>query len=111
MLGLLGAISVITIAALLARARVLDWLRYCGEHSLVIYLAFFLFMAATRVLLISSGLVPDIGVMSVIVTFAGVVGPLALFWLLRNTPLSFLYARPDRFWLAPKPRMTLQPAE
>ena len=110
-LGLLGAISIITIAALLAKGRVFDWLRYCGEHSLVIYLAFFLFMATARIVLIHSGFVHDIGLMSVIVTFAGVIGPLVLFWLLRNTPLSFLYARPDRFWLAPRQRMTLQPAE
>ena len=37
-------------------------LRYCGEHSIVIYLAFFLPMAATRTLLLKTGVIPDIGI-------------------------------------------------
>ena len=37
---------------LLARMQWLNFLRYCGEHSIVIYLAFFLPMAATRTLLL-----------------------------------------------------------
>ena len=111
MLGLLGAGAVIALAALLAKTRIFDALRYCGEHSIVIYLAFFLFMAATRVALIRSGLIADIGLMSAIVTLAGVLGPLTMFWLTRNIGLRFLFERPQRFWLAPKPRLALQPAE
>jgi uncharacterized membrane protein YcfT len=110
-LGFLGACAIVTGAALLAKIRVFEALRYCGEHSLVIYLAFFLFMAAARIALVRSGLVADIGLMSAIVTFAGVVGPLALFWLTRHTALRFLFERPARFWLAPKQRLALQPAE
>ena len=111
MLGLQGAGAIIALAALLAKARILDALRYCGENSIVIYLAFFLPMAAARVGLLKTGVVPDIGLMSVIVTTAGVIGPLLLFWLVRRTPLRFLFERPARFWLAPKPRVILQPAE
>ena len=111
LLGLLGAGAIVTAAALLAQARVADWLRYCGEHSIVIYLSFFLFMAAMRMALIKTGLISSIGLMSVLVTAAGVVGPLLLFWMLRNTPLRFLFTRPDRFWLALGPRVALQPAE
>jgi uncharacterized membrane protein YcfT len=111
-LGLAGACAIVTIAALLARTRLFEGLRYCGEHSIVIYLAFFLFMAGTRVFLLRTGLVPDIGLMSVIVTGAGVLGPLTLFWLTRKTTLRFLFQRPARLWLAPpKPRVVLQPAE
>jgi hypothetical protein len=48
----------------------------------------------------------------VIVTCAGVLGPLTLFWLTHRTALRFLFQRPERFWLAPpKPRVVLQPAE
>ena len=111
LLGLLGAGAIITLAALLAQLRTFDALRYFGEHSIVIYLAFFLFMAGTRVLLLKTGLVSSVGVMSVIVTSAGVIGPLMLFWLGRKTTLRFLFERPQRFWLAPKPRVILQPAE
>jgi len=111
LLGLLGAGAIITLATLLAQLRTFDALRYCGGHSIVIYLAFFLFMAGTRVLLLKTGLVSSVGVMSVIVTSAGVIGPLMLFWLGRKTTLRFLFERPQRFWLAPKPRVILQPAE
>jgi uncharacterized membrane protein YcfT len=110
-LGLLGAGAIVTLAALMAQARRFDALRYCGEHSLVIYLAFFLFMAGSRVVLLKTGLIPSIGLMSVIVTCAGVAGPLMLFWMVRHTPLRFLFARPERFWLAPRRRLALQPAE
>jgi uncharacterized membrane protein YcfT len=110
-LGLLGAGAIVTLAALLTKTRFFGALRYCGENSIVIYLAFFLFMAATRTVLLKTGLVPDIGLMSVIVTFAGVLGPLVLFWLTRGTALRFLFQRPERFRLAQKQRVTLQPAE
>ena len=51
-LGLAGACAIVVIGTLLAQARWLEVLRYCGEHSIVIYLAFFLPMAATRTLLL-----------------------------------------------------------
>ena len=47
-LGLAGALAIVTMGTLLARMQWLNFLRYCGEHSIVIYLAFFLPMAATR---------------------------------------------------------------
>src|SRR5689334_15790253 len=46
-LGLAGACAIIVVGTLLARGGYLDFLRFCGEHSIVIYLAFFLPMAAT----------------------------------------------------------------
>jgi uncharacterized membrane protein YcfT len=111
-LGFAGAAAVILIASLLAEVRWLNFLRYCGEHSIVIYLAFFLPMAATRTVLLKTGFVGDLGTMSVTVTACGVVGALALWWLVRDTPMKFLFERPDRFWLvAKKPRSRLQPAE
>jgi hypothetical protein len=66
--GLAGACAIVTTGTLLARAHWLNFLRFCGEHSIVIYLAFFLPMAVTRTLLLRTGFIPDIGVMSLIVT-------------------------------------------
>ena len=43
-----GAGAVVVVAALMARSDVFQPLRYCGQNSIVIYLAFFLPMAATR---------------------------------------------------------------
>jgi hypothetical protein len=74
----------------------------CAIAASSIYLAFFLPMAATRTLLVKTGLVPDVGVMSLIVTTAGVVGALAIWWAVRGTALKFLFERPDAFWIAPR---------
>src|SRR5262249_44817893 len=110
-LGMVGATAVLSLSALLATLDLFAPLRYCGRNSIVIYLAFFLPMAATRTVLIKSGIVDDIGTIAVLVTTAGVIGALALFWAVRRTPLAFLFTRPIPFWIAPKPRLILQPAE
>src|SRR4051794_4384131 len=73
-LGLAGACAIIVTGTLLARLQWLNFLRYCGEHSIVIYLAFFLPMAATRTLLLHAALIPDVGIVSLMVTVAGVAG-------------------------------------
>jgi uncharacterized membrane protein YcfT len=110
-LGLIGVAAVIRFSALLSLTRVARPLRYCGQHSIVIYLAFFLPMAATRVLLLKTGLITDLGWVSIIVTATGVIVPLLLYWLVRGTFMRFLFARPARFWLAPARRPAMQPAE
>jgi uncharacterized membrane protein YcfT len=109
-LGLIGACAVVSVSALLAKVAWLDLLRFCGRNSIAIYLAFFLPMAATRVLLLRTGAIGDIGVVSLIVTTAGVLGALAIWWAARGTRFDFLFVRPARFWIAP-PREALQPAE
>jgi uncharacterized membrane protein YcfT len=110
-LGLAGAAAVVSVSVLLAKSDLAAPLRYCGRNSIVIYLAFFLPMAATRTLLLKTGWVPDVGTMSAIVTIVGVIGSLLWFWAVRWTFLRFLFERPDRFWIAPRKRLVLQPAE
>ncbi len=118
-LGLAGAMAVVTVYALMAKSDLFSPLRYCGRNSIVIYLAFFLPMAASRALLIRTGWITDIGALSLVVTACGVVGSLILFWTVRTTFLRFLFARPARFWIAPKgalapgaeATLSLQPAE
>ena len=69
-------------------------------------------MAATRTLLLRSGLIADIGVISLIVTIAGVVGALAIWRLALAAHANFLFERPGTFWIAPKKaEPALQPAE
>lgn len=101
-LGLAGACAIIVTGTLLARMQWLNFLRYCGEHSIVIYLAFFLPMAATRTLLLRSGLIPDIGMVSLIVTVVGVAGALAIWRAALALHANLLFERPDAFWIAPK---------
>jgi uncharacterized membrane protein YcfT len=110
-LGLLGAAAVVTVSALMAKSDVFKPLRYCGQNSIVIYLAFFLPMAVSRSLLIKTGWITDVGTISALVTIAGVVGALVWFWAVRHTFLSFLFERPERFWIAPRKQVALQPAE
>ncbi|WP_436214005.1 acyltransferase family protein [Bradyrhizobium sp. LjRoot220] len=110
-LGFAGAGAIIVMGTLLARVQWLNFLRYCGEHSIVIYLAFFLPMATTRTVLLRSGLF-DIGTVSLIVTVAGLVGALVIWRLALALRANFLFERPAAFWIAPKkPAPVLQAAE
>ncbi|HEX8663299.1 MAG TPA: acyltransferase family protein [Beijerinckiaceae bacterium] len=110
-LGAAGAVAVVTIAALLTQTPAAAPFRYCGRHSIAIYLAFFLPMAATRAALLKSGVIADVGVVSAIVTAVAVVAPLVLERIVRGTPLSFLFKRPAAFHIAPARAPRLQPAE
>ena len=111
-LGLAGACAIITLGTLLARMQWLGFLRFCGENSIVIYLAFFLPMAATRTLLLHTRLAHDIGTVSLVVTIAGVVGALLIWCVALAAGANFLFERPAAFWIAPKkPHATLQAAE
>src|ERR1043166_1749714 len=111
-LGLAGACAIVVTGTLLAHAHRLGFLRYCGEHSIVIYLAFFLPMAATRTVLLKFSPLHDIGAISLLVTITGVIGALAIWWLVRGTRANFLFERPAAFWIAPrKTSPALQAAE
>jgi uncharacterized membrane protein YcfT len=111
-LGLAGAGAIIIIGTLLARAHWLTFLRYLGEHSIVIYLAFFLPMASTRTLLLKTGVIHDIGMISLVVTVAGVAGALAIWRIALWAGANFLFERPAAFWIAPqKASKALQAAE
>lgn len=93
-LGLVGAFAVITFAVLFARVNWAGGLRYLGQNSIVIYLAFFLFMAATRAVLMR--VAPWLGadIISILVTAAGVAGPVILHHLVKKTPARILFVRP-----------------
>jgi uncharacterized membrane protein YcfT len=111
-LGLAGAGAIVVVGTLLARAHWLNFLRFCGEHSIVIYLAFFLPMAATRTLLLRTGAIPGIGTISLMVTVAGLLGALALWRIALKVGANFLFERPAAFWIVPKKeRRALQAAE
>ncbi|MTW18044.1 acyltransferase family protein [Rhodoplanes serenus] len=110
-LGFAGAGAIIVLSVLMAKTRLFDPVRFCGEHSIVIYLAFFLPMAATRIALLKTGVIADVGTMSVIVTLAGIAGALAIWWAVRGTRLSILFERPDWAHIAPRRAPRLQPAE
>lgn len=107
-LGLVGAIAVVTVSTLPSMVHFMSFLRYCGEKSLQIYLCFFLPMAAMRTVLLKTGVVSNLGTVSVITTVAAIAGAIAIEWALRNT---FLFTRPKMFRFEPKREFSLQPAE
>jgi uncharacterized membrane protein YcfT len=114
-LGFVGCGALVALSALWARQDAFPPLRYCGEHSIVIYLAFFLPMAVSRALLLKLGIIPDIGAISLLVTLAGIAGPVALYWLIQRAGIGwFLFERPA--WaridgLYRRPREAMVPAE
>jgi uncharacterized membrane protein YcfT len=94
-LGFAGAAAAIAASALLVRTGAHRALALAGQRSIVIYLAFFLPMAATRSVLVATGLVTDAGLAAAIVTAAAVVVPLLLHGALRAAGLGgFLFERP-----------------
>jgi uncharacterized membrane protein YcfT len=109
-LGLAGAGAVVAASALMAKIHVFAPLRHCGYRTLVIYLGFTLFMATSRIALMKSGLVTDIGTISLLVTAVSVIGPLILYRLVAGTPARYLFERPA-FVSLTRRRDRLQPAE
>jgi uncharacterized membrane protein YcfT len=101
----LGIAAVIMVSVLITRGQhgtmLGDALIYCGRNSIVIYLAFTIFMAITRTILVklnsSLNLGLDGGVMALVSAAAGLFGALILHALVRNTPLNFLFVRPAQF--------------
>jgi uncharacterized membrane protein YcfT len=93
-LGFIGAAAVIAFAVVISDTRGAGVLRYLGANSIVVYLAFFVFMAGTRTVLIRFA--PWLGsdVISIAVTTAGVVGPVLLHLMVKNTRFKFLFVRP-----------------
>jgi uncharacterized membrane protein YcfT len=97
----LGIAAVIMVSVVITRGEqgtmLGDALIYCGRNSIVIYLAFTIFMAITRTILVKLNLGLDGGLMALMSATAGLFGALILHALVRNTPLKFLFVRPAMF--------------
>ncbi|MGH6760576.1 MAG: acyltransferase family protein [Phyllobacterium sp.] len=108
--GLAGALVIVTASALLARLPFVGVLRWLGAHSIVVYLAFFLPMAVMRTVLLKSGIIDDIGTISLLTTIAGVIGPAVLYGLIQWSGYGrFLFERPA--WASIEPRTRSRQAE
>jgi uncharacterized membrane protein YcfT len=104
LLGFAGAAAVVAFSALLAALRALPVLRWLGARSIVVYLAFFLPMAISRVALLGTGLIQDGGLISLIVRAVAIVVPTFVQQLTNNTVLRHLFERPALFRLSENPR-------
>jgi uncharacterized membrane protein YcfT len=92
-LGMVGAGAVITCGVLLSKIPLASVIRYLGENSIVIYLAFFLFMAISRTVLLRFAPGLGVDVIAAVVTASGVIGPVILHLLVKPTPLKYLFVR------------------
>lgn len=98
-LGGMGAMAVVTISSLLSKYDVARFIRYCGQHSIVIYISFTIPMATLRTVLLKTQVITDVGWVSLIVWMFAVVSPLILFAMVRWNFMRFLFERPKWFRL------------
>ncbi len=95
LLGLVGSLAVCIAGGLLVKLPWMNWLRWLGEHSIVVYLSFSIPMAASRTLILKTGVLTDTSTVSVVVMTIALVSPLVLYWLIRKTGWGrFLFERP-----------------
>ena len=98
-MGLLGIVTLVAISGLVGHAKVLAPVRYCGQNSLAIYVAFTFPMVAARILGTKTGLITDPDLLSVFVLATAVTGALMMAWTARKVGASFLFDRPAAFHL------------
>lgn len=91
-LGFAGALAVVFLGVLMGQLPGTRALRYLGEQSIVVYLGYFvsLRLAAKA----SRGLIGDAGAAALVLTFASILGALAMRWLFMRVGLTFFYRRP-----------------
>jgi len=97
LLGFAGAAAVVSFCALIVNTRAAQPLRYCGQQSIVIYLAFFVGMHASRIFLMKTGIIQQVDLVILLVTTAGVLAPLLIWRVIRGTVFRFLFVRPERY--------------
>lgn len=106
-----GISAMVAASVMLARSGRAEALRYCGQNSISIYLAFTLFMGPVRqVLLKFAGTVPPEAI-ALLSMAAGVAGSLILAWAVKGTRLGFLFVRPAVFRLSPSKPLPMPPPQ
>ena len=97
--GAAGILAVLACAGLLAQKNCFKILKFAGSHSLVVYLSFFIPMAAVRIALIKMG-ISNVTAVSLFVTLAAIAVPLISYRVISHGKLKFLYERPSMFRVA-----------
>jgi uncharacterized membrane protein YcfT len=94
-LAILGAVALCIMGGLLSKLAFMNWLRWLGEHSLVVYAAFTIPMSLFRAFALKTGLITDTGALSFAVLIVSVVTPVALYLLVQRIGYGrFLFERP-----------------
>jgi uncharacterized membrane protein YcfT len=94
LLGVTGTLALVVVAVHLARGAVGRALAYAGTRSLAIYVSFTVPMAVMRIVLVKSGLIADVGLVSLLVTGTALLAPLVFEAVARRFGLSLLFDVP-----------------
>jgi uncharacterized membrane protein YcfT len=93
-LALAGAAAICMVAAMLTRLPFMDWLRWLGSKSLVVYVAFVLPMGIARTVLLRLGF-DDPNLLSLLTMAVAITAPLVLWWIVQKLGFGrFLFERP-----------------
>ncbi len=99
LLGGLGALAVVSFAAMVVQTFAGRLFSYAGARSIVIYLAFFLPMVIAREGAFRLGLIQDTGLLSTVTTVIAVFTPLLGYWIIQSIKpfgvFRFLFERPS----------------
>lgn len=94
-LAVAGAVALCVAGGFLSKFASMEWLRWLGEHSLVVYVAFTIPMSLFRGAALSSGLLTDTGWLSLAVLLVSVISPIVLYFIVKWTGFgTFLFERP-----------------
>jgi len=94
-LAVAGAVALCVAGGFLSKFASMEWLRWLGEHSLVVYVAFTIPMSLFRAAALSSGLLTDTGWLSLAVLLVSVISPVILYGMVKWTGIgNFLFERP-----------------
>lgn len=101
LMGFAGAGGAIILMSLLAARGWTKPLAYLGARSLYVFLAFFLPMGVTRIVMLRMG-IENGDLITLAAAAIGIVAPLIGYLMVRHTPLAFLFTRPQMFRLGDK---------
>ncbi|RUU58388.1 acyltransferase, partial [Mesorhizobium sp. M2C.T.Ca.TU.009.01.2.1] len=94
-LAVAGAVALCVAGGFLSKFASMEWLRWLGEHSLVVYVAFTIPMSIFRGVMLASGLLTDTGMLSLAVLFVSVISPVVLYFIVKRIGFgTFLFERP-----------------
>jgi uncharacterized membrane protein YcfT len=94
-LAIAGAVALCVLGGFLSTFPAMEWLRWLGEHSLVVYVAFTIPMSLFRGAALASGLLTDTGMLSLAVLLVSIISPVVLYLIIQRIGFGmFLFERP-----------------
>ena len=103
--GFAGCIGCVMLVSVAASKGLTGWLSYIGSRSLYVFVAFFLPMAATRIVMVKLG-VTNGDLITLVSVALAVILPLLAAHYAKGTPLAFLFTRPQFLRLRAEKRET-----